>query len=182
MRAPAASPRGSSPLTRGAPSSPPRPWGRLRDHPRSRGEHSRSPRGRSLPWGSSPLTRGAHTRISEELLRVGIIPAHAGSTIAGKAAREHTQDHPRSRGEHEPFHLGAGFIPGSSPLTRGALESVGVHGGVAGIIPAHAGSTVGTARRGARARDHPRSRGEHPSVASIGMIGSGSSPLTRGAH
>ena len=71
----------------------------------------------------------------------GLIPAHAGSTVPGAAARLTAGAHPRSRGEHG---LGKNLPAqhsGSSPLTRGAqLESfqrLSLHR----LIPAHAGST-----------------------------------------
>ena len=95
-----ADPAGSSPHTRGAldfgrtvvvagriipayagstpkalPRTPTRP-----DHPRIRGEHpmrNNNPHGRP---GSSPHTRGAHVGDQSPQLRLGIIPAYAGST------------------------------------------------------------------------------------------------------
>ena len=93
---------GSSPLTRGAPSSS---WGatsarglipayagstsphllRLRKfgaHPRLRGEHLVP---RTCRWrrrGSSPLTRGAPERAARVSCIRGLIPAYAGSTLA----------------------------------------------------------------------------------------------------
>ena len=49
-----------------------------------------------------------------------------------------------------------------------------------GLIPAHAGKTRRTVRRGASAWAHPRSRGENQPVVQPGRLSRGSSPLTRG--
>ena len=51
-----------------------------------------------------------------------------------------------------------------------------------GIIPAHAGSTVGGGQWCGHLQDHPRSRGEHCVVPFARYAQLGSSPLTRGAH
>ena len=89
--------------------------------------------------------------------------------------------HPRSRGEHSRPTPADSPVPGSSPLTRGALSSRPVVQWLAGLIPAHAGSTWHVDRCGPCSEAHPRSRGEHH--ISHGGIdsGVGSSPLTRGA-
>ena len=93
---------GSSPLTRGAPSSPqiafqshgliPAHAGSTayvthtvaegRAHPRSRGEHLVTTIRVRQPAGSSPLTRGAHRGSAIGIGELGLIPAHAGSTLA----------------------------------------------------------------------------------------------------
>ena len=92
--------RGSSPLTRGAPSLStgsvqarrliPAHAGStchrreagaaLRAHPRSRGEHHDGSGNFSTSLGSSPLTRGAHLITTLDIVLRGLIPAHAGST------------------------------------------------------------------------------------------------------
>ena len=113
---------GSSPHTRGALRRTPCASSSARDHPRIRGEHER------LHGAGEPLG--------------GIIPAYAGSTIAGvllhclyQGSSPHTRgarmaapacptarwDHPRIRGEH---------------LRAGSLLHI-----IQGIIPAYAGST-----------------------------------------
>ena len=133
---------GSSPHTRGAPV--PARTVRLprRDHPRIRGEHldsslvtvgnpGSSPHTRGAPWccqgrassrGDHPRIRGEHNHEGNDVeLRVGIIPAYAGSTeplVRAKSgvwgSSPHTRgarcapcsaaclirDHPRIRGEH----------------------------------------------------------------------------------
>ena len=154
---------GSSPLTRGKPATRPRrpssrrlipahagktgaywpsetrPWA----HPRSRGENASSSRFTATARGSSPLTRGKRAA-QRGLFRVaGLIPAHAGKTIAKPGAGVPNAAHPRSRGEnwaHGRLHATDG---GSSPLTRGKQRtSRRIHPRTR-LIPAHAGKTHG---------------------------------------
>ena len=71
-------------------------------------------------------------------------------------------------------------LEGSSPLTRGKQRMLRVWRRRRGLIPAHAGKTPPSGPCRARARAHPRSRGENaPGRASPPGCG-GSSPLTRG--
>ena len=73
-------------------------------------------------------------------------------------------------------------VKGSSPLTRGKhiTGALGVISG--GLIPAHAGKTVGRGQRAQQGGAHPRSRGENVRPAARGVAYDGSSPLTRGKH
>ena len=173
---------GSSPHARGAPSSPVRQAklvgiipacagstphrrrarGRVGDHPRMRGEHSRVPSGRELRVGSSPHARGAHGAVVVDGGDHGIIPACAGSTPSRAPATTARRDHPRMRGEHEGMTDERTFWWGSSPHARGAHERVQILGFMHGIIPACAGSTRHRIQRQLLTRDHPRMRGEHP--------------------
>ena len=90
--------------------------------------------------------------------------------------------HPRSRGENASF-LGLRFRSlGSSPLTRGKRNLCPLRGVVGGLIPAHAGKTIGSEFRTIGYRAHPRSRGENSPCAEPCTIHLGSSPLTRGKH
>ncbi len=59
-----------------------RPAGRA--HPRSRGEHSMFFNPRFWRGGSSPLTRGALAQEHHVFGDLGLIPAHAGSTLWGE--------------------------------------------------------------------------------------------------
>ena len=120
-RSPSTWARGSSPHTRGAPTSSKGVAMDTRDHPRIRGERLRI----------------AHRR----LFRRGIIPAYAGSTSPTTSSEAAPGDHPRIRGEHSvvrvvepvdrgiiPAYAGSTVISiwegiketGSSPHTRGA--------------------------------------------------------------
>ena len=176
---------GSSPHTRGAPQSGCRPPCRpgiipayagstlrnaykltkLEDHPRIRGEHP--PRTMSCPWtsGSSPHTRGAPHKRRRVELRVGIIPAYAGSTAQARRRSSDQRDHPRIRGEHSPPRGAAAIMTGSSPHTRGA-RAPGPRGtSTRWIIPAYAGSTEPGAPSGRhREGSSPHTRGA-PAVA-----------------
>ena len=132
-------------------------------------------------WGSSPLTRGA---LRLELVvdhAGGLISAHAGSTRWGQWTVRRCGAHPRSRGEHA-INVTVPLNPvGSSPLTRGALRCSVFLDLNAGLIPAHAGSTISSFPWSSPSRAHPRSRGEHYPLVYERFDGDGSSPLTRGA-
>ena len=130
--------------------------------------------------GSSPLTRGKPVLDACFGGEVGLIPAHAGKTAAESNWDENAGAHPRSRGENVQFDCVVEVAQGSSPLTRGKRHG-GMEGtGHAGLIPAHAGKTPSSWRFRARARAHPRSRGENSSSTPKKFPSKGSSPLTRG--
>ena len=110
-------------------------------HPRSRGEND-ALSGASSAWkGSSPLTRGKQGADGGAHGRPGLIPAHAGKTVARRRPTRPVSAHPRSRGENPSLRKARSHSRGSSPLTRGK------HGGQVGdvfppgLIPAHAGKT-----------------------------------------
>ena len=114
------------------------------------------------------------------LLRLRLIPAHAGKTgfLGGHATAPPA--HPRSRGEnavdvcwHDPG-------PGSSPLTRGKHRRLGSGQILQGLIPAHAGKTANVSMLPSHASAHPRSRGENVTLQLKALSVRGSSPLTRG--
>ena len=71
---------------------------------------------------------------------------------------------------------------GSSPHTRGARLIASWWAFRSGIIPAYAGSTDEFFPSPPKSRDHPRIRGEHRRVKTIGVMTAGSSPHTRGAR
>ena len=191
---------GSSPLTRGKPAPTRkrkasrglipahagkthqpevRPWGTTA-HPRSRGENDVVEEFLKQRPGSSPLTRGKPSRGVGYCGTGGLIPAHAGKTARAAFPAATSRAHPRSRGENS-SRSGPGAIgPGSSPLTRGKLQSIRPRSHRPGLIPAHAGKTPGN-RLPIRAEEaHPRSRGENGAVAVGPIFPHGSSPLTRG--
>ncbi len=112
-----------------------------RDHPRVRGEHSRSSTSRCSIAGSSPRARGAQVRIRGDGVAAGIIPACAGSTPSPRRAAPTARDHPRVRGEHLMPRIRTIKPEGSSPRARGAHALVDALMDAHGIIPACAGST-----------------------------------------
>ena len=73
---------------------------RSRDHPRIRGEHTRSDLIHARQTGSSPHTRGTPPKRSSPQLHNGIIPAYAGNTAGAWSTSRTGRDHPRIRGEH----------------------------------------------------------------------------------
>ena len=116
----------------------------------------------SRDWpGSSPLTRGKLPQLAFRLNHSGLIPAHAGKTSSPTSSTSRTRAHPRSRGENanlrHTFFLGRG----SSPLTRGKLETLTDNAPLLGLIPAHAGKTAAAAGVIGTFVAHPRSRGEN---------------------
>ena len=112
---------GSSPLTRGKHSRPPRSQSTARlipahagktlrqtmeaqlnaAHPRSRGENVSVPRQSGKTAGSSPLTRGKRIESSRFDTSFGLIPAHAGKTVTRCMCDSMLAAHPRSRGENQ---------------------------------------------------------------------------------
>ena len=113
---------------------------------------------------------------------LGIIPARAGFTSAGRFRGDAEPDHPRSRGVYSPSSSKKPWGTGSSPLARGLLPVPVGEQGVGGIIPARAGFTHDAVPDGLDPRDHPRSRGVyHPAPPHVRRP-EGSSPLARGLH
>ena len=53
-------------------------------HPRACGEHLTGPVGLAAGVGSPPRMRGAHSQKARVFVRIGLTPAHAGSTLADK--------------------------------------------------------------------------------------------------
>ena len=152
---------GSSPHTRGAPSTLRRSRRPSRIIPAYAGSTLDRPLIRGRLLGSSPHTRGAQPCGHVLVRHRRIIPAYAGSTSIPYAGVQHYGDHPRIRGEHVFDNPGKDNVPGSSPHTRGAPEARGAGSATTRIIPAYAGSTVDTMTMSVRSRDHPRIRGEH---------------------
>ena len=117
---------------------PPRRW---RDHPRGCGEHTMASVRSSRFRGSSPRMRGALTASRGLALKVGIIPADAGSTRRQPCQIPVRKDHPRGCGEHTTKQETKHTVHGSSPRMRGARLPQGIGLQILGIIPADAGST-----------------------------------------
>ena len=172
---------GSSPHARGAPPVLVRGRRVAGIIPACAGSTRLSPR---TAWatGSSPHARGALVSELNPYIVRGIIPACAGSTVRHQGHAPQLRDHPRMRGEHNPYTLYANPTEGSSPHARGALKNGYVYGTANGIIPACAGSTGRRYLTRCIIGDHPRMRGEHGLIGN--MIGKreGSSPHARGAR
>ena len=149
-------------------------------HPRSRGENSTGEYFGATSMGSSPLTRGKRDGGRGGERRCGLIPAHAGKTIAGRGRSCRPQAHPRSRGENTNPWTGEQARAGSSPLTRGKRRLRRGRAQRHGLIPAHAGKTFRRQPRSQSTAAHPRSRGENRTRSRIRRRRWGSSPLTRG--
>ena len=171
---------GSSPLTRGKPTTITRGTACSGAHPRSRGENLDLWAQIYLMDGSSPLTRGKLRRGNGRELHRGLIPAHAGKTSRRAMRRVRFAAHPRSRGENSVTALRYSTWPGSSPLTRGKLPGRTGDDSGARLIPAHAGKTRRSWCSFVDGPAHPRSRGENATNEDPASAYSGSSPLTRG--
>ena len=126
--------------------------------------------------------RGALVVMREIVLKIGIIPADAGSTVVLVYRGDPTRDHPRGCGEH---HLGGLCLclnVGSSPRMRGARIGNAEERYCLRIIPADAGSTPMKNLGRSGARDHPRGCGEHYLDRWHDRFDLGSSPRMRGAR
>ena len=130
-------------------------------HPRPCGEHRRWGKLRTAHKGSSPPVRGAPVIINKSALVLGLIPARAGSTAAGRSAAISARAHPRPCGEHVFWVTCISIALGSSPPVRGARESTVSSNVRWGLIPARAGSTFSWTRHNGPVRAHPRPCGEH---------------------
>ena len=94
--------------------------GAFGDHPRGCGEHCSMQLNEALYTGSSPRMRGAPVTQQGVALRIGIIPADAGSTPSDHYPSSAPRDHPRGCGEHGLVSASRGLELGSSPRMRGA--------------------------------------------------------------
>ena len=88
--------------------------------------------------------------------------------------------HPRSRGENQAVLGLREPTAGSSPLTRGKLIEFCHEGRGDGLIPAHAGKTLGCRRGSGASRAHPRSRGENDAGGHAAAVGPGLIPAHAG--
>ena len=158
-------------------------WRKLyRAHPRPCGEHDKAYNLWRSETGSSPPVRGALHRTIRVTPPLGLIPARAGSTRKPVAAFQLGGAHPRPCGEHTLEEAKAYRDEGSSPPVRGAPKIHPKIQGLAGLIPARAGSTGIRGLHTARIRAHPRPCGEHKCALALKYAASGSSPPVRGAR
>ena len=150
------------------------------DHPRARGEHHKGGVVFLGGDGSSPRPRGTLYQRGRAAERQRIIPAPAGNTDRGSPCASPRPDHPRARGEHQPWRRSHSPTIGSSPRPRGTpLEAIGL-ACAERIIPAHARNTWPARSARAFSTDHPCVRWEHANVAKYSDVVTGSSPRLRG--
>ena len=90
------------------------------------------------------------------------------------------KDHPRACGEHPNTASSLYMSLGSSPRMRGTPVTPLCRPREVGIIPAHAGNTVGVDVDAERPWDHPRACGEHITLGAAKTGTRGSSPRMRG--
>ena len=147
-----------------------------------RGEHRLVSARASRSPGSSPHARGTPAPAMQSMAGSGIIPACAGNTHIAVSPTGGVRDHPRMRGEHDLAHYLDYPVLGSSPHARGTLRRWQSVMGTTGIIPACAGNTNTSTTAESHVRDHPRMRGEHPSLIAALIAVLGSSPHARGTH
>ena len=91
--------------------------------------------------GSSPRMRGTPIQAFNGDDPLGIIPAHAGNTMAIGVGTAAPGDHPRACGEHALKEMSLIPSMGSSPRMRGTPKGRVESFRELGIIPAHAGNT-----------------------------------------
>ena len=131
--------------------------------------------------GSSPRMRGSPDVSASGSFYAGIIPAHAGLTQDSGAASWASWDHPRACGAHLSRSPATATGQGSSPRMRGSLQKKKRPLLAAGIIPAHAGLTLGFFKGNRALRDHPRACGAHVHALPLLKFIQGSSPRMRGS-
>ena len=130
--------------------------------------------------GSSPLTRGGLGCRRGRCRCRGLIPAYAGRTASVSSTNRWDRAHPRLRGADSSWRASFTCWAGSSPLTRGGLQSDSGLTVGAGLIPAYAGRTVVWGKCLRCGGAHPRLRGADGKPAPGSVWSVGSSPLTRG--
>ena len=110
-------------------------------HPRLRGELIQHLVGQFSIRGSSPLTRGTLFTSLRRHAPYRFIPAYAGNSLSGFLIHLSCPVHPRLRGEL-PFAAALVLcVAGSSPLTRGTLQSQRFPYDRRRFIPAYAGNS-----------------------------------------
>ena len=151
------------------------------DHPRACGEQGSASKILTELSGSSPRVRGAAREIRGTGIRLGIIPARAGSRYRARLESGTCKDHPRACGEQSTPPRYRPSRSGSSPRVRGA-EFAKQHESVElGIIPARAGSSPRVTDTLNLSKDHPRACGEQRLTPQSSHRQNGSSPRVRGA-
>ena len=149
-------------------------------HPRACGENGTTLEDWHWALGSSPRMRGK--REMRLLMRqlAGLIPAHAGKTLAAFPIDCNNRAHPRACGENVGLKPGSSELGGSSPRMRGKRTLLFNRYMATRLIPAHAGKTGFTQPTQRLMRAHPRACGENVVIADPSFSSTGSSPRMRG--
>ena len=156
--------KGSSPHTRGARTLLSVNLDNAQDHPRIRGEHRYAHSIIFLRLGIIPAYAGSTTYASVMYsLMVGSSPHTRGALLAAPVGVRLEEDHPRIRGEHT-LRLLLAMVPSRIiPAYAGSTpEYTAQHFVRSGSSPHTRGALRRAGRRIRRPWDHPRIRGEHP--------------------
>ena len=132
-----------------------------RDQPRTRGEHEILIRHEKQLQGSAPHARGTSLHIIFFQHHPGISPARAGNISFFRSIIFNLRDQPRTRGEHYPIPPRLVLPQGSAPHARGTFLVDNLMTALDGISPARAGNILEKLDTKLRAKDQPRTRGEH---------------------
>ena len=151
-------------------------------YPRWRGEHKRRRVYKSIVTGLSPLARGTQRGVTCSGRQKRFIPAGAGNTWSLRSRMRNGSVYPRWRGEHPQKKYRHSIRPGLSPLARGTPAAIPLMHGYSRFIPAGAGNTGDSKKRGAEAPVYPRWRGEHSNAHPPPATARGLSPLARGTR
>ena len=150
------------------------------DHPRTRGEKTKTDMTGLSGVGSPPHTRGKVEKLSLPPEWRRITPAHAGKRCQQLDLQRKSEDHPRTRGEKLDTGICREVIPGSPPHTRGKDPVYGENVLKTRITPAHAGKSYAGDVCHWYTEDHPRTRGEKILCMVKTSSRPGSPPHTRG--
>ena len=145
-----------------------------------RGEDPSTFRHSSWNSGSPPHARGRQRAGHPRPPSNGITPACAGKTRLWLSPKCSMRDHPRMRGEDEHSSDVFAGSRGSPPHARGRRPDPPLSGHTARITPACAGKTHKPERVPGLMPDHPRMRGEDPSLMRAESLHLGSPPHARG--
>ena len=124
--------------------------------------------------------RGKHNTRWDELRGDGLIPAHAGKTLAAELGITQATAHPRACGENKICDFERSGSRGSSPRMRGKLAELQTLAERERLIPAHAGKTGAYRRASMMSEAHPRACGENRYTSLGPWALYGSSPRMRG--
>ena len=166
---------GSSPHTRGAPSTRTSRRCRLTDHPRIRGEHLTVDDRMVGPVGIIPAYAGSTSRLSRWPPKIaGSSPHTRGALRVGVCYSYGRWDHPRIRGEHRSPAQRHSQHPRIIPAYAGSTgEAVAFEPDRVGSSPHTRGALGGAADAATDSEDHPRIRGEHlvGRHVAVGLVG-----------